>query len=194
MSAGEKKVHAGRIEVICGCMFSGKTSLLIERLRAAQASGRRVRAFKHVLDARYDPTALATHDARRFPAESVADAEALAAAARGCEVVGVDEVHFFGRRLVEVVSRLVEAGALTVVAGIDHDAWGQAFPMMEQIKRRAADVCVRTVPCGVCGAPARLSQRMTSLTPGDDMVGGLRAYEPRCAACFRPLPPPAPVY
>ncbi|MBW7906429.1 MAG: thymidine kinase [Phycisphaerae bacterium] len=186
--------RTGRIEVICGCMFSGKTSLLIERLRAAQAAGRSVRAFKHVLDGRYDPAALATHDARRFPAESVADADALAAAAHDCGVVGIDEAHFFGGALVERVRRLAGRGATVIVAGIDHDAWGQAFPMMDELKRLADDVCVRTVPCGACGAPARLSQRMTPLTPEDDMVGGPGAYEPRCAACFRPLPPPAPAY
>ncbi|HMQ16278.1 MAG TPA: thymidine kinase, partial [Phycisphaerae bacterium] len=142
----------------------------------------------------YDPAALATHDARRFPAVSVADADGLAVAARDCEVVGVDEVHFFGSALVERVRRLARQGAVVVVAGIDHDAWGQAFPMMDELKRLADDVCLRTVPCGVCGAPARLSQRITRLTPEDDMVGGPGAYEPRCAACFRPLPPPAPVY
>jgi thymidine kinase len=50
-SISQPGAQPGRLEVIAGCMFSGKTERLIERLRAAQRAGRRVLALKHRIDA-----------------------------------------------------------------------------------------------------------------------------------------------
>ena len=43
----------GRIEVVCGSMFSGKTEELIRRLKRAKFSNQRVEIFKPSLDTRY---------------------------------------------------------------------------------------------------------------------------------------------
>jgi len=187
---------SGRLIVICGCMFAGKTTRLIERLEAARSAGRRVLALKNALDRRYDETQLITHDRRGFEARTVSRAEEIVdRAAEGArpDVIGVDEVHFFGHEIVDVLARLVAEGATVIVAGIDHDAWGQEFPHVAELKRRAAEVELRTVPCTVCGRPARYSQRMVPVTE-PTMVGGPAEYQPRCRDCFEPLPGPAPRY
>jgi len=80
--AENRAQHAGRMVVIHGCMFAGKTARLIDRLLAAQASGVDVRAFKHRLDVRYDPYRLMTHDGRSFPSTPVEDARELVARIR----------------------------------------------------------------------------------------------------------------
>lgn len=173
-------------------MFSGKTSALIARLEEAARVGKRVAACKHAYDDRYDIRQLATHDGRAFAAQAVPDAAGFAAIARSAEVVGLDEAQFFGTPLVDACQRLVAAGVRVIVAGIDHDAWGRPFPPLPALKALADEVVALTSPCRVCGAPAKFSQRMQ---PIDDprMVGGLADYEPRCDACFTPLPEPAPV-
>lgn len=183
----------GRIEVICGCMFAGKTARLIERLEAARQAGRTVRAFKHALDARYDAGHLATHDGRRFDALVTADADEIVRHGATADVVGIDEAQFFGRPLVGACVTLRGQGRQVIVVGIDHDAWGQEFVPLPQLKRLADHVEVLCVPCTRCGAPARFSQRMVPVKNAD-MVGGPAEYEPRCARCFQPLPPPAPRY
>ena len=43
----------GRIEVICGSMFSGKTEELIRRLKRAKFARQRVEIFKPAMDTRY---------------------------------------------------------------------------------------------------------------------------------------------
>jgi len=172
-------------------MFAGKTARLIERLYAARAAGRSTLAVKHPLDDRYDPTELATHDGRRFPARTLPDAAALLAAAGDAEVVGIDEGQFFGPALVAACESLRRRGCRVIVAGIDHNAWGRPFPPFPQLKAVADEVEILHVPCTVCGAPARYSQRMTPVVDGR-MVGGPGEYEPRCARCFIPLPGPCP--
>lgn len=220
--AENRAQHAGRMVVIHGCMFAGKTARLIDRLLAAQASGVDVRAFKHRLDVRYDPYRLITHDGRSFPSTPVEDVRELVARIRpsltgrgqgegeGAEgprrspmeagtantsppVIAIDEAQFFGRALVPVCRQLVAAGGVVIVAGIDHDAWGQDFPPLPELRDVADETELLTVPCTRCSAPARFSQRMVPVV-GGQMVGGPREYEPRCAAHFTPLPPPLPVY
>lgn len=179
--------------MICGCMFVGKTARLIERLRAAEAAGRRVLAFKHTLDTRYATDALATHDNLRFPAEATSDPTVIEARAARADVIGIDEGQFFGRTLAGVCEALRQRGQHVVVAGIDHDTWGQPFPPLPQLKGIADNIEVMHTPCRACGAPACYSQRITPVVDGQ-MVGGPEAYEPRCAKCFVPLPGPGPAY
>ncbi len=176
----------GRVHVICGPMFAGKTARLIERLHAAQQQGRPVVAFKHADDVRYSPGALATHDRRRFAAVPVRDVETIRQRVGSAEVVAIDEGQFFGPALVELCRELRAAGRTVIVAGIDYNAWGQPFEPMPQLKAVADEVEVLTIPCTVCGRPARFSQRM-SPPEGRDMVGGPGQYEPRCERCFEPL-------
>ena len=183
----------GRIEIICGCMFAGKTSHLIARLAEEEAVGRRVAAFKHQLDKRYDPACLVTHNGRSFMAAAMGEPEAIPARIDEAEVVGIDEAHFFGRPLIGVCRQLADAGRHVILAGLDRDAWGQAIPPLPQLKPIADAVTVLHAPCKVCGRPARFSQRLTPVVDGQ-MVGGPEEYEPRCEVCFTPLPLPAPVY
>lgn len=175
----------GAIEVIRGCMFSGKTARLIEELNAARAAGLTVIAFKHASDKRYAPTELATHDGQRFPAHSVSDAETILAASGVADVIGVDEGQFFGTPLVGACERLRAAGRRVIVAGIDYNVWGKPFEPMPDLKAVADRVVTLRIPCTVCGKPAPFTQRMVPVVDGQ-WVGGLSEYEPRCENCFVP--------
>lgn len=183
--------HTGRLEVIAGCMFSGKTEQLIARLRAAERGGQKVRAFKHRMDDRYDPDHLVTHTQDRFDAVRVNDAAELAAESETADVVGIDEAHFFGRPLIQAVQQLLAAGKRLIVVGIDYDAWGRPFTPLPQLKDMADEVVQTYASCRVCGGQARYSQRMVPVD-SQVMVGGAEAYEPRCLRCFQPLASPPP--
>jgi thymidine kinase len=174
-------------------MFSGKTGRLIELLESERAAGRRVVACKHQLDARYDATRLATHDGRSFTAVAAGDAGQVLARAGDADVVGIDEAQFFGRALVAVCQTLTRDGKMVIVAGIDHDTWGQPFPPLPELKALADEVEQKHAPCAVCGQPAEFHQRMVPVV-GGDLVGGPNEFEPRCRGHFTPLPPPAPAY
>ena len=52
----------GRIEVVCGSMFSGKTEELIRRLRRAQFAKQKVEIFKPAIDVRYSEEDVVSHD------------------------------------------------------------------------------------------------------------------------------------
>ena len=186
--AGQAK---GRVEVIAGSMFSGKTARLIARLRAAQRSGRRVGAFKHRIDDRYDADHLITHIQDRWPAVRVKGATDVIERCSQLDAIGIDEGHFFGRPLVGAVRELAEAGKRVIVVGLEYDAWGRPFVPIPQLMELADEVLHMYAACRVCGGQARYSQRMVPVD-SNVMVGGADLYQPRCQRCFVPLNSPPP--
>jgi len=177
---------SGRIEVVHGSMFAGKTEHMISRLRQEARRGRRVRAFKHSMDDRYDPDHLVTHRQDRFDAIRVPHAEDLPALSVGYEVIAVDEGHFFKKPLIPVAIQLRDQGKIIIIAGITYDIWGRPFDPLPQLCEIADEIVVKQAPCRVCGNPAPYNLR---LTPTDvlHMVGGLDDYEPRCKEHFTPF-------
>lgn len=177
----------GRIEVIQGCMFSGKTEELIARLRHAKEHGLRVCAFKHAIDDRYDADNLATHIGEKFPALRAPDAAAIERLAADADVVGVDEGHFFARPLIDAARRMAASGKRVIVVGLENDAWGRPFTPMPQLADLAMNVVCKRIACTRCGAAAMFTQRMVPVT-SRVMVGGVGEYEPRCREHFESLP------
>ncbi|MFN0136164.1 MAG: thymidine kinase [Phycisphaerae bacterium] len=179
-------MNRGTLTVICGCMFAGKTSRLIELLTDARDRGRRAIAIKHSLDARYDRTDLATHDGRHFPARTAATAEQLIALTADFDVIGIDEAQFFGPPLIDAVKTMRDAGRELFASGIDYDTWGRPFDPFPELLHLADETDILTIPCARCGKPARMNQRLTPVIDGN-LIGGPGDYEPRCPACFVPL-------
>ena len=175
---------SGRIEVITGGMFSGKSEELVRRLRRAAIARQRVQVFKPATDTRHDPARLVTRDLRELEAESVATSDELKAALRfGVQVVGIDEAQFFDDRLPELATELADHGVRVIVAGLDQDFLRRPFGPMPRLLALAEIVDKMHAVCVRCGAAAHYSQR--SAGGGDPVqVGDAEAYEARCRRCF----------
>jgi thymidine kinase len=180
--------HYGWVEVICGCMFSGKTEELIRRMTRAQIARQKLQVFKPAIDVRYGKEVVASHNSNQIHSQPVANAhEILAHLADGTRVVGIDEAQFFDSAVVEVVERLALRGIRVVVAGLDMDYLGRPFGPMPQLLAIAEQVTKLSAICVVCGAPATRSQR---IAPQEDtvLVGAHDSYEARCRAHHQPEP------
>jgi len=175
------------VELICGCMFSGKSGMLISRITAARSRGLPVAAFKHASDDRYARTRIATHDGRSCEALPVERSDRIPGLAGGADLVVIDEAQFFDAGLPEVCRALAEGGADVVLAGLDLDAWGLPFGPMPALEAIADRITRLHAVCAACGAPADRTQRIAPVE-SPSMIGGSEAYEPRCANCFRAPP------
>lgn len=180
------RVEGGRVEVVCGSMFSGKTEELIRRLRRALLGRQRVQVFKPAIDNRYHDTKIVSHSALALEAEVVENAQQLLSLVRAdSEVVGVDEAQFFGPELVHVVQQLADRGVRVILAGLDQDYLGRPFEPVPQLMAIAEDVTKCHAVCTVCGGAASRSQRVVdSSHSGRIQVGAAEAYEARCRQCF----------
>ncbi|MGB6133457.1 MAG: thymidine kinase [Acidobacteriaceae bacterium] len=182
-------VNPGRIEVITGPMFSGKSEELIRRLKRAQIAKRRVTCFKPDLDVRYHRTAIASHSAQTLEALPVSNMEELKQVlmpmVEAVEVVGIDEAQFFDPSLVSLSNELVHLGKRVIIAGLDTTFTGEPFPPLPELLAIADEVVKLSAVCMQCGAPAVHTQRLGS-NQSLVLVGAAGVYEARCRACFRP--------
>jgi len=182
-------VQPGRMEVITGPMFSGKSEELIRRLKRAQIARLRIASFKPEIDLRYQPDAISSHSAQTIRAVAVRDVDRLRAvlfpALDTVDVVGIDEAQFFDELLVGLAMELVEAGKRVVLAGLDTTFAGEPFAPMPALMAIADEVVKLSAVCMVCGAPAIHTQRLGA-SQQLVMVGASGMYEARCRACFRP--------
>ncbi len=177
------------IELIIGCMFSGKTTELIRRIEAL-APSKRIVTLKPAIDDRYSPTHIVTHHRRTATAQTVESARAILNRVGDAEVVAIDEIHFFDDAIVEVCQELAQRGMRVICTGLDLDMWGDVFPHVERLSR-IADTTVLTAACKACGRPANRTHRTVPLLD-NNLVGGPAEFEPRCEKCFTPPAAPKP--
>lgn len=172
----------GWIEVIAGCMFSGKTEELIRRLRRAKIAKQKVVVFKPRIDVRYSEKEIVSHSEQSLPSEIINDAEEILELAKDAQVVGIDEAQFFDMKLVEIVEKLANDGKRVIIAGLDQDYRGVPFEPMPQMLALAEYITKTLAICVVCGNPADKTQRKTT-SKDRVVVGASDIYEARCRKC-----------
>ncbi len=182
---GEPPRSCGVIEVVCGPMFSGKTEELIRRLRRAQIAKQKVVVLKPQLDDRYADDHVVSHNAQRIPSLQARTAEEIRRHGMDADVIGIDEVQFFGPDIVGAIEELADKGKRVIVAGLDLDYRGVPFEPVPQLLARAEYITKTLAICVVCGHPASRSQRVTQ-EGNRIVVGSTDHYEARCRACFVP--------
>ena len=182
----------GRIEVVCGSMFSGKTEELLRRVNRARIARQKVEIYKPVIDTRYSDDEVVSHDANAVVSTPVENSQAILLLSSEADVVGIDEAQFFDEGLVDVCNQLADAGKRVIIAGLDMDFKGNPFGPMPQLCAIAEDVTKVHAICVRCGNLAHISHRIVA---GEKqvMLGELQEYEPLCRQCYNeatPLCPP----
>lgn len=178
--------HAGWIECITGSMFSGKSEELIRRLRRGLYAKQNVIVFKPEIDNRYSEQEVVSHNGTAIEAINVKDSsEILEHVKESHDIIAIDEVQFFDNGIVEVATKLAEAGHRVIVAGLDMDFRCVPFEPVPELMAVAEHVTKLQAVCAVCGAPASRTQRLIDGVPAkfDDpiiLVGAKESYEPRC--------------
>jgi thymidine kinase len=176
-------------ELIVGPMFSGKTTLLIERVAAAENSGLATAVIKPAVDGRGNLTELFAHNGRTYRADVFRDDREMLELSRNAQVIGLDEAQFLDGASVEALAELIERGAVVFATALDLDFRGQPFSSTRELERLASVITVLRGICSKCGAPATHSQRFLDGVPAPldgptILVGGGECYQPRCEACF----------
>jgi thymidine kinase len=172
----------GWIEVITGCMFSGKTEELIRRLRRAQIAKQTVKIFKPRIDARYSDNSIVSHNEQSLPSILIDDIIEVLDHSNDAQVIGIDEAQFFNESIVHICNLLASKGKRVIVAGLDQDYTGKPFEPIPQLLATAEYITKQHAICVVCGNPADKTQRKTA-NPERVVVGAADIYEARCRKC-----------
>ena len=183
----------GRLEVVCGSMFSGKTEELLRRLRRAELAKKRVLTIKNHIDTRSGTTIITSHNGNYREAHPVENSPEMIALitkiAEDADVIGVDEIQFFSPEIIYSLRSLVAHGKRIIVAGLDLDFRGEPFPIVSSLLSLADDVLKLAAICMKCGETAHFTQRIINGAPASYydpviLVGASEFYEARCRACF----------
>ena len=160
----------GRIEVICGSMFSGKTEELIRRMKRAKFAKQKVEIFKPAIDTRYSDEDVVSHDHNAIPSTPIDASASILLLSSDIDVVGIDEAQFLGVRV--------------IIAGLDMDFQGVPFGPIPALCAVADEVTKVHAICVKCGALAYVSHRLVK-NDRRVMLGEAQEYEPLCRACYQ---------
>ena len=186
-----------RLEVITGCMFSGKTEELIRRLERVRIAHGKVLLFKATIDDRYSKDSVVTHYGREVQAiriepgkESLKTLEQAAGkqALKEASVIAFDEGNFFSKKIIRLCQALVRRGKRVIVAGLDLTFALKPFGPMPELMAYADQVDKLFAVCVKCGGVATKTQRFVDGKPApanDAMikVGGEESYKALCSHC-----------
>ena len=196
---GKSVDRIGRLFVITGPMFAGKTTMLINMLSGAVKENKKVVLFKSQVDDRYSISDVVTHDGLTFSAYLLPTGREcigrLYEAADKNDVIGIDEGQFWHgtEGFCDALDRIAFMGKEIYISLLNRDAMGEPFTVATEIIPKADGVQVLHSKCSRCGGKASLTQRVKDGVEqfGKQMqIGGNDIYEARCRKCF--VMPPSP--
>ncbi len=173
----------GRIEVVCGSMFSGKTEELIRRLKRAKFAKQKVAIFKPSIDVRYSEQDVVSHDQNSIPSTPIDSSSSILLLAGDNDVIGIDEAQFLDNGLVDVCNQLAYRGIRVIIAGLDMDFKGVPFGPIPALCAIADEVTKVHAICVKCGSLAYISHRLVN-SDKRVLLGETQEYEPLCRECY----------
>ena len=174
--------NTGWIEVIAGCMFSGKTEELIRRMRRAKIAKQNVKIFKPKIDTRYSYKEIVSHSEQSLPSIIIEDINEIIELSKDGKVIGIEEAQFFSNNIIKSCDQLADDGKRVIVSGLDQDYRGIPFEPMPQLLSIAEYITKTLAICVECGNPADKTQRKT-ISSERVIVGASDIYEARCRKC-----------
>lgn len=186
----------GKLEVICGPMFAGKSEELIRRVMRAYYAQQTVLVVKPAIDTRSACNTITSHRGTTCTAQAInTPQDLLDLVAKGhptegeYNVIGIEEVQFFSDEIIKVILTLTTQGKRVIVAGLDLDYRGEPFGCIAPLLALADSVTKLQPICVICGEDAYRSQRLINEKPArySDpliMIGAEESYQARCKQCY----------
>ncbi len=170
----------GKIEIITGCMFSGKSTELLHRL---QTSSKNFLLIKPKLDTRYDKRNVITHSGKKESAIIVNSVSEIFEKLQGIKILGIDEAQFFSPRIVKDCLTIKKLGLRIIIAGLNKDYLNKKFKSVDGLIKIADSTTKLYAVCSKCSSPANRSHRITNQR-SKILLGHKNFYEPLCEKCY----------
>jgi thymidine kinase len=175
-------LSVGRLELILGPMFAGKTTEVLRRIDRAKLAGRSCVIMKYSRDSRYSDDNIATHDKQIHIA---IPCDALLPHLSTClryDLISVDEGQFFSD-LIEFTDSLTERGKIVIIAGLDGDFLRRPFGRILELIPKSESIQKLSAVCKVTGGEASFSKR-TIDSQELEVIGGSESYSAASRTAF----------
>ena len=180
-------MNHGKLELIVGPMFSGKSTELIRQISRYKTAGRKVLTITHSSDTRYGDKVISTHNGNQLKPdydlsklESVSEFDEYS----DSELIFIEEgqffsdIYFFCKKAVDIDKKIV------IVSALDGDFQREPFPEISKLYPLSDKITKLNAICLRCSKFQILNEASFSLRTVNSMekhlVGGKDAYEAVC--------------
>jgi thymidine kinase len=172
------------IQVITGCMFAGKTTELINRLKLLN---KKYLLVKPKLDTRDIESQICTHDGVFEDAIQVNNLSEIFNKLKGIEVLGIDEAQFFNESIIKEIEYISSKGISIVIAGLAKDYLNKSFGCMDKMIQISTSITWLKAECNRCKKSATYSHRKPNYLKDQVLIGDENQYEALCETCFKKI-------
>jgi len=118
-----QKINPGKLTIICGPMFSGKTTEVIRRINRARSIGLKTFVVHSQADTRYGKDHICTHLQHKIPSHPCQNLDDLKRNPEylAADILAIEEAQFFNHLYDFVVNQVDYGGKHVIVSGLDGD-------------------------------------------------------------------------
>ena len=176
--------NEGRLVLILGPMFSGKSTRLIEIIRKYTYKAKKTIMIKYFSDKRYsEKSEVVTHDLIKYDSLDCGSLGDSFEILKNYDVIGIDEGQFFPD-LVEICEKLVLLKKIVIIAALNGDFRMEPFPVISRIISKANKIKLLKAYCFNCHKDAKFSLRIVQSNE-TVLIGAGEAYKPACRECHK---------
>ena len=169
----------GRINLICGPMYSGKTSELYRRYKRYKLAGKKCILVKYENDKRYNDTKIVTHDNLEYEAINCLNLIEIEDYVLQYEVICIDEIQFYSDAA-KCCDEWANKGHIIEVCGLNGDYNREPFEQISLLIPKLENITFLTAIDEKSGDEASFTKRIIKSNK-KELIGGKETY----IACSR---------
>ena len=165
------------LHLIIGCMFSGKTSKLLNIAKTLHESGTKVMLINYFEDTRYSTTDTTTHDGVSINLKTHMVKDLNSVVYGDYSVICVNEAQFFPN-LLHFCKQALQDNKILYISGLDADFRQEKFGEIIDLIPMSDSVTKLHAKCKTCNNKAYFTKRLTNNQ--EQKVIGSDSYVPVC--------------
>lgn len=177
----------GKITVIVGPMYSGKTTELLSYIEIYRLGKKKYRVFKPIIDNRFRMEEIRSHSGMKESAIPIPKSRDAFKYITDEKAIFFDEVQFFDKDLTEVAKELRHKGKDVICAGLDMSFKENPFETTALLLSLADEVLKKRAVCHECGEYNGMISYKYVKNESEIDVGGLEKYYAVCLDCYEKL-------
>ena len=174
------------LEIICGCMFSGKTTEILRIYKKLKSINKRVLNINSCLDNRYSTNHISTHDESKIECISVKHLKHIPKYFyNDCEYIIIDECQFFDDLYTFVTNAVDRDNKHVIIIGLNGDINRDNIGDLYKLYPHADSIKQLKAYCSICndGTDAIFSKKIIDSNDVID-IGEKDKYIPVCRKCY----------
>jgi thymidine kinase len=176
-------IQGGKIKLILGPMFSGKSTRLVETVRKYTYKNKKTILVNFVGDKRYSENSqIVTHDLNKYDSLSCQMLGDIYDIIKNYDVIGIDEGQFYPD-VVNISEKLAYNGKILVIAALSGNFKMEPFENVSKLISKADKIKLMKAYCFYCQKLAGFSLR-TVCSDKEILIGAAEAYRPVCKKCY----------